>query len=116
MKGGWRHVINAFVAVGIWVLVMSRRLHTRREIIIRLGTLRGFGEGRWRYVVDSFLLVLERLREVVVSLLQGGVVPAWRHRVDLQERTIISFTSSANSKSWSTITVCFIYCVMHIRA
>lgn len=92
--GGWRYVVNALVAVRIWVLVMGRRLHTGGEIVMRLGALCGL-EGRWRHVVDAFLFVFERLREVVVPLLEGGVGPAGRHRVDLQTKTIIRFTSGA---------------------
>lgn len=45
-------------------------------------------EGRWRYVVDAFLYVFERLWEVVVSLLGCGVGSAGRHGVDLEGRTV----------------------------
>lgn len=44
-----------------------------------LGALCGLGEGRWRYIIDTFLLVLKRLREIIVPLLECRGGPAGRH-------------------------------------
>lgn len=82
MKGRGRDVVNAFTVFGDRVVVMGSWLRAGGEVIMRLGALCGLVGGRG-YVVDALLFVFERLREVIVSLLEGRVGSAGRHRVDL---------------------------------